>query len=208
MLWWKSAVLWWLNLWKLYYFDYTFAMCFNTTIHSWRYTPDLILEHFCIVVVFTVVTLTREDFKKQTKKFGAKTQVQIMANFHSLPDYMTWETTFSKATAEYSAVFLYGFTHIQLKSQAEIGNCQRISVLCKVKKMEGLFPIGRISTVGWVKRGDFTVIITLGSRRSLYLSDLHFYRGLSQHVCRWITVVKRGRASCCNRDNKRDHCTL
>lgn len=40
---------------------------------------------------------------------------------------------------------------------------------------------------------------------SLPPPDLHFCRGLSQHVCRWITVVITDKSPRCSRDNKRDH---
>lgn len=67
-----------------------------------------------------------------------------------------------------------------------------------------LFPVGRISTAG-LKAKDGTVIIGLMSRRILTQKnaqtswlpppDLHFYRGLSQHVRRWITVALQGQAT-------------
>lgn len=113
--------------------------------------------------------------------------------------YFIWTTV-----CEHFSVSLCGFTHAQLEKQVKRKFQHCVTKEKKQKKKNRLFPVGRISTAG-LKAKDGTVIIGLMSRRILTPKnaltswlpppDLHFYRGLSQHVRRWITVALQGQAT-------------
>lgn len=150
------------------------------------------------------------DTFQSKPKTQENTQVVIIANFHSLPGFIRHETHhFQKSqlnTLLTSSMVLHTLSsEVKQKWETSRGfqccvESRAYSQLAEYQHQVGFKEEISLLLLHWCLKGVCTQVChTLLFR--LMSPELHFYRSLSQHVCRWITVVIRDRPSCCNCDN-------